>query len=271
MRTLLLLPIAALLFTVFGPTATVAALPALPLYSARYGDGLALEIAGDLGPAATVVVLVPGVNTSAANFDSGLGGVQRRAPAWQAHRLYDAIGGAAGVGGAGGAGGVAVVAWLGYHPPSGVNLAAVREDRAAAGANALREFVTRLPGRRIVLVGHSYGSTVLGLAAAAGLDPRVTDLIALGSPGLGVDHAADLHTGARVWAGTAATDWTRRVPAARLLGAGHGAHPYDPSFGALPIPVAGVDGHDGYFAPGSATLQALAEISTTAPTGRLAP
>jgi pimeloyl-ACP methyl ester carboxylesterase len=253
MRTLLALPFIALCWSVFGPTHATPPLQPLPIHNGRYADGRALEIVGDLAGARTVVVLVPGVDTTAADFDRGLGGVQRRAPAWQARQLYAESA-------SGGVAGVAVVAWLGYAPPEGVRLDAVREDRAAGGAQALRAFVRTLPGQRIVLVGHSYGSTVLGLAAP-GLDPRVTDLVALGSPGMGVDRAADLHTTAHVWAGTAPNDWTRRLPGLRIFGAGHGTHPTDPSFGAEQLPVGGVDGHDGYFVPGTASLHALAGIA----------
>ncbi|MER7009454.1 alpha/beta fold hydrolase [Dactylosporangium sp. NPDC000555] len=266
MRTLLLLPVVAALLTVFGPTQPDAAAPPLPIHSGRYPDGRALEVVGDPSAARTVVVLVPGVNSTAANFDRGLGGVQRRAPAWQAHRLADEI---AARGGPGAADRVAVVAWLGYRTPEGVGLDAAREDLAAAGAAALREFVARLPGERIVVVGHSYGSTVAGLAAP-GLDRRVSDIVALGSPGMGVDSAGELRTAAHVWAGSAADDWIRRIPGVRVLGAGHGAHPYDPSFGAEPLPVGGVVGHDGYFVPGTESLRALADIALGAvPAGAL--
>ncbi|WP_433616007.1 alpha/beta hydrolase [Dactylosporangium sp. CA-139114] len=252
MRTLLLLPVVAAALTVFGPTHAPATPAPLPMSSVRLADGRALQIVGELRTARTVVVLVPGVDTNAANFDRGLGGVQRRAPAWQARQLLGAIT-------ARGEDRAAVVAWLGYHPPHGVGLDAAREDLASAGAAALREFVTRLPGERIVVVGHSYGSTVAGLAAH-GLDHRVTDIVALGSPGLGVTRAADLHTAAHVWAGTAANDWTRRVPGVRIAGAGHGAHPYEAGFGATAIPVGGVDGHDGYFVPGTESLWAIAGL-----------
>ncbi|GAA4253361.1 alpha/beta hydrolase [Dactylosporangium darangshiense] len=257
MRSLLLIPVAAAILTVFGPTHPAAVEPPLPIHSGRYADGRALEVVGDPYTARTVVVLVPGVDTTEENFDRGLGGVQRRAPAWQAHALADEI---AARGGPGAADSVAVLAWLGYRTPHGVGLDAAREDLAAAGATALREFVSRLPGQRIVVVGHSYGSTVAGLAAP-GLDRRVTDIVALGSPGMGADSVAQLHTGAHVWAGTAADDWTRRIPGLRIVGAGHGEHPYDPSFGAEPLPVGGVEGHDGYFVAGTQSLAALADIA----------
>ncbi|MFI5910743.1 alpha/beta fold hydrolase [Dactylosporangium sp. NPDC051541] len=257
MRTLLLLPVVAAALTVFGPTRAPATPAPLALQDVRLADGRALEIVGDLQSAETVVVLVPGVDTTAKNFDRGLAGVQRRAPAWQARQLHAAIESR-------GAHNVAVVAWLGYHPPHGVGLDAAREDLAAAGAAALREFVARLPGERIVVVGHSYGSTVVGLAAH-NLDRRVTDIVALGSPGMGVEKATDLHTPAHVWAGTAANDWTRRVPGLKIVGAGHGTHVYDPAFGATPIPVTGVDGHDGYFEPTSEALHAIAALTTSTP------
>jgi hypothetical protein len=291
LRRLFVLPLIAVLWSVLGP-AQVSAVPALAVHSARYADGLAVEVDGDPSTAATVVVLVPGVDTTAANFDRGLGGVQRRAPAWQARQLAAraadlataraadlAAARAADLGtaraadlaaaraadpAAPSAGTVAVVAWLGYHPPHGIRLAAVREDAAVTGAAALLRFLRDVPAPRIVLVGHSYGSTVIGRAAArldAGLGGRVTDIVAVGSPGMGAGRAADLHTTARVWAGTAPADWTRRLPGARLLGAGHGTHPTDPAFGAIPLPVGGVTGHDGYFVPGTESLDALAAIA----------
>jgi pimeloyl-ACP methyl ester carboxylesterase len=261
MRSLLLIPVAAAVLTIFGPTHSASVEAPLAIHSGRYADGRAIEVVGDPVGARTIVVLVPGVDTTVDNFDRGLGGVERRAPAWQAHRLADEIAGRGGTG-------VAVVAWLGYRTPHGVGLDAAREDLAVAGATALREFVSRLPGERIVVVGHSYGSTVAGLAAP-GLDKRVTDIVALGSPGMGVDSVKELHTGAHVWAGSAANDWTRRIPGVQIVGAGHGAHPYEPAFGAEPLPVGGVDGHDGYFVPGTQSLSALADIALgAAPVGQ---
>lgn len=223
----------------------------------RAGDGFAAEVLGDLATADRIVVLVPGVGTTLADFDRGLGGVARRAPAVQARNLHaellrqdpDAR--------------VAVVAWLGYDPPDGWGLAVATADRAMAGAAALDGFVRRLtaerPAATVALIGHSYGSVVLGLAAA-GLPTQVTDLVAIGSPGMGVDSAAELGTTAQVWAGQAAGDWIRRVPGVRVLGLGHGRHPADPAFGARALPVDGVDGHDGYLEPGTPTLTALAAI-----------
>jgi hypothetical protein len=221
------------------------------------GDGRVVEVVGDLARARRVAVIVPGVDNRLDNFDRAPGLRQRRSPSWQARQLYDrarALEPDVPV---------AVIAWLGYDPPAGVDIDAIREDRAAAGAVELIRFLAGLrqtnPHTRITVVGHSYGSVVTGLAAH-GLPAQVGDIVAVGSPGMGVPTAADLHTRARVWAGSSLTDWTRDTPGLRLLGAGHDTHPADQGFGALPLPVDGVLGHDGYFVPGTASLTAIAEI-----------
>ena len=228
------------------------------------GDGRIVEVLGDLDTAVRVVILVPGVDDNLADFDTGHGGVQRRAPAWQARRLHDQIHaidpGAR----------VAVVAWLGYDPPEGVRRDALREDRAAAGAISLNHFIDGLvlgrPRLSVMVIGHSYGSTVAGLAAPR-MTPRVTDIVSIGSPGMGVTGRAALHTTARVWAGSAPDDWIHRVPGVQLLGIGHGRLPSDPAFGALPLPCTDVDGHDGYFVPGTSALPAMAAIGLDQPSG----
>jgi hypothetical protein len=217
--------------------------------------GTAVEVVGDLGTATRVAVLVPGVDTKLADFDRGLGGVARRAPAVQARSIYTQL--RADEPGAH----VAVVAWLGYEPPAGINLAAIREDRARTGAAALTSFVrgvvARRPGVDVTLIGHSYGAIVVGLAA-----PHlrmVHDLVALGAPGMGASRAAQLG-GARVFSALAPADWIRRVPQIRLFDLGHGRRPSTPSFGATALPTAGVAGHDYYLEPGGATLPAVANV-----------
>lgn len=216
------------------------------------GNGIGVEVVGDLETADRVAVLVPGVNTTLRDFDRGLGGVARRAPAVQARAVYQrlrAVDPQARV---------AVVAWLGYRPPEGLSLDAARDLRARAGAEALAAFVRALPPRAAVtLVGHSYGALVVGLAAP-GL-PRVADVVALGAPGLGTDTAAGLG-GARAWSALAPNDWIRRVPQLRLLHLGHGRRPSAPDFGDTPLPTEGVSGHDGYLCAGTATLDAVATI-----------
>lgn len=223
------------------------------------GDGLLAEVYGDLSTADRIAVLVPGVDTRGTNFVTGLGGVASRAPAVQAANLYATMTSQPATGPR-----VAVVAWLGYHPPHGVGRDAAREELARAGAVALDRFVAGLarlrPSATVTVIGHSYGSTVVGLAAAH-LPRQVTDLVAIGSPGMGVDRAADLHTAARVWAGLSPNDWIRWVPGVEFLGVGHDTQPADRSFGAHPFTTTGVTNHDSYLAPGTASLTNIAAIA----------
>jgi pimeloyl-ACP methyl ester carboxylesterase len=216
------------------------------------GDGRAVEVLGDLAAAERIAVLVPGVDTRLRDFDRGLGGVSRRAPAVQARAVYAELR-AAGPGSR-----VAVVAWLGYDPPEGLSLDSARDLRARTGAAELAAFVRTLPARaEVTLIGHSYGALVVGLAAPQ--LPRVADVVALGAPGMGTATASDLG-GARVWAALAADDWIRRIPQLRVGHLGHGRRPSAPAFGAHQLPTTGVTGHDGYLCAGSATLGAVAAV-----------
>jgi pimeloyl-ACP methyl ester carboxylesterase len=217
------------------------------------GDGRLVEAVGDLATATHIAIIVPGADTTVWNFDRGHGGVLRRSPAWQARQLHDASNRT-----------VPVIAWLGYDPPEGIGLAAARSERAEAGANELVHFVDDLahdhPGATITVIGHSYGSVVLGHAASR-LPPQVTELVAIGSPGMDASTAIELHATARIWAGAAPNDWTRRLPDVRFLGTGHATNPADQSFGATPLDVTTTDGHDGYFVAGTSSLSALAEVA----------
>lgn len=218
------------------------------------GDGRIIEVVGDLATARRIAILVPGSDTTLADFDTGLGGVLRRSPSWQAQQLATATGP-----------GTAVVAWLGYDAPEGLGRAAIRSERAEAGADALVRFVDGLsvqcPRATMVVIGHSYGTVVIGHAASR-LPGSVTDLVAIGSPGMDVSRAANLHTSARLWAGSDPTDWTLRLPDLRILGAGHGTNPTRSNFGAFRLDVHDAIGHDGYFEPGTTALADIAAVVT---------
>jgi hypothetical protein len=121
----------------------------------------------------------------------------------------------------------------------------------------------RAPGRHLTVVGHSYGTVVVALACRDAADDfAADDVVAIGSPGMHADHAADLGTRARVWVGLAEHDWIRRVPNMRIGKYGHGAEPSDPDFGARILPTRDTTGHDGYLAPGTDSLRAVAEVVT---------
>jgi len=221
-------------------------------------NGRVVEVFGDLGAADRIAVLVPGSSTTADNYNAGLDLVRDRAPAVQARALYDATRAAAP------GQHVAVIAWLGYDAPQGVGRTAAREELARAGASALDTFTADLatlrPNAGITVIGHSYGSVVVGLAAAD-LPSQVKDLVVVGSPGMGVLRAADLHTSAHVWAGQAAQDWINWVPAVKVWGAGHGTLPTTPGFGDKVFGTNGVIDHDHYLAPGTQSLANIVDIS----------
>jgi pimeloyl-ACP methyl ester carboxylesterase len=159
-----------------------------------------------------------------------------------------------------------MVAWLGYDTPDGLAPSAAREDLARAGAAALQRFVAGLtavrPQATIALLGHSYGSTVIGLAASE-LPRQVTDIAVFGSLGLGVDDVTQLGTTARVWAGQSSGDWIRWIPGVRVFGLGHGTKPIDSDFGARVFGTSDVADHDHYLSPGTDSLANLAGIAVS--------
>ncbi|WP_369253568.1 alpha/beta hydrolase [Geodermatophilus amargosae] len=211
------------------------------------GRGLAVVVLGDLATAAHVAVLVPGSDVDLARLHDPEH-PQRRPFGW-----------AQALAGAGGAD-LAVVVWVGYVTPDGLGVDAASGRLARAGAAALVRFVDDLrTGAHVTVVGHSYGAVVTALAAR---DLAADDLVLLAGPGARAGSAGELGGGARVWAGTAEDDWIRRVPDVRVGDLGHGADPAGPDFGARSVPVDGVVGHDGYLAPGTASLEAVAAVAT---------
>ena len=110
----------------------------------------------------------------------------------------------------------------------------------------------------ITLIGHSYGSTVTGLALASA---RAEDCVALGSPGMGVVHRTELGTGTRLWAGYGETDRIRLIPQVRLGALGLGRNPLHPELGATTFGTGDIPGHCGYYTEGSESLLNIARIA----------
>jgi hypothetical protein len=213
------------------------------------GQGLAVEVFGNLATATRVAIIVPGSDTSLATFDSrGTASPEgaARALTAQAHTLDPH-------------GRLAVVAWLGYQTPSTLSPAVMTSGDAGQGAGALRPFVDDLVrhGHQVALLCHSYGSVVCGLAAA---HLPVTDIAVYGSPGMDASSVGALHTTARVWAGRGTGDWIQNVPHVQFLGLGFGQDPMAPAFGARHFDCGG-GGHSDYFKPGSVALRNLADIA----------
>ncbi|WP_335970650.1 alpha/beta hydrolase [Streptomyces sp. CA2R106] len=102
-------------------------------------------------------------------------------------------------------GSTASVYWLGYDAPGWNVPGPASQGFADTGAPRLASFVSALrashTGRgHLTVVGHSYGSTLVGEACAR-FGMRPDDVVFIGSPGVTVDNASDLGIGAgHVWA-----------------------------------------------------------------------
>lgn len=229
------------------------------------GDGRGIVAVGNPDPARHTAVLVPGFGTDLAD----LGGQIARAG--RLRDFSDALTSDM-------TGDVSVIAWLGYDPPDGADVAL--GGAAESGAAALDPFVDGLRTAHagdghLSLVGHSYGSTVLGEAASHGNGIAADDLITLGSPGMRTDHAADLNVGAdHVWAGAAPDDqvanpqvhskwYSLAGPIGDIVAwaedKAHGISPHEPDFGANQF-VTDTSGHSGYWETDSESLRNQARI-----------
>ncbi|MFD5693571.1 alpha/beta hydrolase [Streptomyces rubiginosohelvolus] len=196
----------------------------------------------------------------------------------------------------------ASIVWLGYDAPQlpdkdGVAgyFAVMGTGRAEKGGAAYRDFMGGIfatnqnKDPHLTAIGHSYGSRTVGAAAARpGGIPGVDDIILVGSPGVGVDHAVDLGVGSEhVFVGAAANDPVTKLPSKTqvvvgglglALGGPGGAYvvgdladpgdddlwfgkdPASKAFGARRFPVAdgpplvsgsgiSLDSHSNYFSP----------------------
>lgn len=252
------------------------------------GDGRVVVAFGDPDGSDHVATYVPGVGTSLDRF----AGEVDRAAALQARAAAlapDAT--------------TATVMWLGYDPPDGLDAASERAALAARGD--LSAFQAGLAAAHedgpahLSLIGHSYGSLTVGVAEREGA-VVADEIIALGSPGMGVGSAAELGHPGHVWASTARNDIVLNAsskgelaldaiggPAFIFAGSAtdavvrgnadlwHGVDPSSEQFGARVFASSpGADpfhAHSLYFDERSPALQSMAEIVTgehgTAPGG----
>jgi hypothetical protein len=150
----------------------------------------------------------------------------------------------------------AVVSWLGYDAPESDN-SMFSTGRADPAGGDLRSFTHGLrethEGDRahMTVLGHSYGSTVIGAGASHGGGLDADDIVVVGSPGMTVDHAKDLNINPdHVWAGGAEDDIVSGVASGLTLG----EDPMEKEFGGKVIEV-DTEGHGGYWDQGSASLR----------------
>ncbi|MGW3353803.1 alpha/beta hydrolase [Streptomyces bungoensis] len=112
----------------------------------------------------------------------------------------------------------ASIMWLGYDAPQSLLGDATDAKYADAARAPLSDFLTGIDtvhhGRvNSTVVAHSYGSLVAGETMRDRPDLPVDNAILVGSPGVGVSHAKDLHIGAdHVWAATAQNDLVNLAP-----------------------------------------------------------
>ncbi|WP_234817975.1 alpha/beta hydrolase [Mycolicibacterium sphagni] len=174
-------------------------------------------------------------------------------------------------------GDVSVTTWMGYDRPMSVITDAPSTSYAHNGAQALDDFQAGLRashndmatgGASInTVIGHSYGSTLVG---AAGLDGHTLDannVVAVGSPGVLAGHASDLSLapGAHVFATRAQNDIIGIATYATL-----GADPMSSSFGGIPFEAAPgpagplglptIDAHSSYWSAGNPALDNMGRI-----------
>lgn len=210
------------------------------------GDG---RWVGWLGPedASVVVVVVPGVGNDITD---------RSALERDARRLHERLvvadqrvrGGHS----------IATVAWLGYDTPDNV-VAGLRRGPANDGAQRLAAHVERWlqqPGRRVVVVGHSYGALVVAEALSLGM--QADDAVFLGAPGMGAGGEVDASAaGTRLWSAASVGD---PVSLLARLGVVHGDDPV----GRTRLLPTSIDGHSSYLRD-PVLIDALASVALRPP------
>ncbi|KFU80009.1 Alpha/beta hydrolase [Amycolatopsis lurida] len=145
------------------------------------GDGKAIVSAGNPDTAANVATYVPGTGSELSKIG---GDLNRSDKMWAAATTS-------------GSPSTAVITWLGYDAPNEITDAA--SDKYADGGKAalaqfqdgLRETHQGPPSHNTVL-GHSYGTTVVGHAAGDG-GLAADELVFVASPGVGAHDVSELH------------------------------------------------------------------------------
>lgn len=195
----------------------------------------------------------------------------------------------------------AAIVWIGYEAPQTIPQASHNTYAIEAGAqldrflDGLRETHQGTETSHNTVIGHSYGSTVVGYTAA-GHGINADNLIFVGSPGVGTPTVSGLLNAdgqpidaSRVWSSTAAHDpiqyasitdpnpidadahwWPPGIdfslkPDDQLA---HGQNPSEPEFGARHFttdpgpPVTELAAHSMYWDDGSASLRNITYIVT---------
>ncbi|WP_189306054.1 alpha/beta hydrolase [Streptomyces cinerochromogenes] len=237
----------------FDATGGVGGLPeAYLLGFSPADDGRAIIANGNPDTADHQAVFVPGTTSNL----SGIGGnVDRMVNLWQV--AHSKSGGQS----------VSTITWLGYDAPDEVARDARHDSYAYDGAPAFNRFLDGLevshsgdtPPHRTV-IGHSYGSTVIGAAAQKGT-LNADDVVFAGSPGVLVSGADEMDVPeGHVWNEEADRDWVPEL-GGPFLGGDWGITPSAHTFGAHQM-TTDTYGHGKYWEPCSGSLlnQALVVV-----------
>lgn len=221
------------------------------------GNGRAIIANGNPDTAQHQAVYVPGTTSNLGNIG---GDVARMVALWQV--ADDESGGRS----------VSTITWLGYDAPQNIVKDAPFRHYADDGAPAFNRFLDGLEashsddsGTHRTVIGHSYGTTLVGSAADHG-DLNTDDVITVGSPGVTVSRAEQLDVPkGHAWNQEAEGDI---VPDIGRYGHGGSnarhlwTNPSDEWFGANQM-ATDTGGHSGYWDEGSDSLwnQAMVVIA----------
>jgi Alpha/beta hydrolase len=177
-------------------------------------------------------------------------------------------------------GDVAVTTWMGYDRPMDLSRAAFPQP-AYCGADRLDAFENGQRASHVgaasvdTVIGHSYGSTVVGAAASRGHHLDADHVIAVGSPGMLVDRAdrLDLRTRGNVYVMRAendaismsgvVTEWTLSAdPIAPRFGAHRLAADPGP---AGPFGLPSIGAHSSYWLDGNMALKNFGAVIAGVP------
>nr|WP_246421939.1 alpha/beta hydrolase [Nocardiopsis mwathae] len=224
------------------------------------GVGRAIVSEGNPDTADNVATLVPGTDTDWMSVNGQHGRAQRLKSDADA-----VLGEDSGVNNA-------VISWIGYDAPTKVE--APFPFNVKSGADELIDFQAGLSATQqgnppnTTLIGHSYGSTVVGHAlqkserASSDDDQNsgplleVDNVIAVGSPGMDVQHVSELNIpSSNVHVSQGDDDWISSTP-----DWAHGSDPSSDEFGATVFDSPGY-GHSDYFnTPRSGPMVYMGEV-----------
>lgn len=217
--------------------------------------GRAIVANGNPDTADNVSTLVPGTTTTWQSINDQMGRADDLA--WAAEDVNDGAD-------------HAVISWIGYDAPNipeaaGPGRAEDAVDELSSFQDGLRVTHESTSPSNNTVIGHSYGSTVVGHTAQSDAGLNADEIVLVGSPGTNADHVSELgFAPENVHASTAKNDGI-----SKLTGLTHGTNPAASDFGATVFESdEGSEGgqwplgaaHSEYFRRGSASLEYMGEV-----------